>query len=353
MERARHRKSKSASGIEGIQQIHKAVPRLSMDSRPYVDGNKREDMYILELGQSFLHGATGRPTKKVIAQEILKEIEPKRRSPSVIARLMGLEGMPSPRHVQGQQNRLSVDSYKHKNASTNISSKSERYDPRRNRRPMDQPEFKDVYEDLEASHVVNHRCSSRWSASSILTKPEAALIQQKFVDSKRVSTDEKLQDWQPDSLFVKHLHDHQQVGSQNTLGNHIAVLKPSYPEKYEGKTEAWRSEREILSKFHVTSHLKREDGLLLEPRNRHRAHIPRNTSRTQLEPTRIVVLKPNLGKIQNGSSSSSIPSPDFSHSCQPSFKKLKEYPNVIRTLSCRRKYSFRDVGLSKPISKRS
>ncbi|KAL6574775.1 hypothetical protein OROMI_012060 [Orobanche minor] len=345
MERARHRKSKSASGIEGVQQIHKAVSRLSTNSRPCIDGCKREDM-------SFSRGATGIPMKKLLAEEMSKDIEPKRRSPSVIARLMGLEGLPSPRHVHGQQKRLLPDSYQHKNASANIKSKSQQYDPRRNRSPTEQPEFKDVYEDLEASHIVNRRCSSRWSASSILTKPELALIQHKFIDAIRLSTDEKLQDWQPDSMFVKHLHDKQQVDSGNTRGNHIGVLKPSNHEKYESKAEAWRSVRESLSKFHVTSHLKREDGLLLEPHNRHRAHIPCSASRTQIEPTRIVVLKPNLRKMHNTGSSSSIPSPtNLSRGYQPSIKKINEYPGVVEATSWRRKDSFRDVGLSKPISK--
>ncbi|KAL6507963.1 hypothetical protein OROGR_024158 [Orobanche gracilis] len=349
MERARQRKSKSASGIEGIQQIHKAVSRLSTNSRPCIDEGKREGMYTLELGQSFSRGATGIPMKKLLAEEMSKEIEPKRRSPSVIARLMGLEGLPSPRPVHGQQKRLSPDSYQHNNASANIKSKSQRYDPRRNRSPMDHPEFKDVYEDLEASHIVNRRCSSRWSASSILTKPELALIQHKFIDAIRLSTDEKLQDWQPDS--VKHLHDKQQVDSGNTLDSHIEVLKPLNPEKYESKAEAWRSGREYLSKFHVTSHLKREDGFLLEPHNRHRDHVPRSSSRTEIEPTRIVVLKPNLGKMQNTGPSSSIPSLNLSGGYNPIVKKNNEYPGVVEGMSCGRKDLFRDVGLSKPISK--
>ncbi|KAK6140347.1 hypothetical protein DH2020_025911 [Rehmannia glutinosa] len=317
MERARHRKSKSASGIEDSETEN--CFKIVSDSRSYIDGSKRNDTFMLDLGQSSLRGTTGIPMKKLLAEEMSKEVEPKRRSPSVIARLMGLEGLPSPRNVHGQQ----------------------------------KAEFKDVYEDLEASHVGNRRCSSRWSASSILTKPEMALIQQKFIDAKRLSTDEKLQGskqlddtlemldsnkdlllkylGQPDSLFVKHLHD-QQVDTGSTLGNHIAVLKPSKSEKYESKAKAWRSERDTSSNHHVTSHLKREDGLLLEPQSRHRAHISRNSSRIQFE-------EKNEEKI--------LPTRI------PSFKKTKEYPSVegAETVSRRRKGSSHDVGLSKPISR--
>ncbi|KAK4419121.1 hypothetical protein Salat_2324900 [Sesamum alatum] len=382
MERARHRKSKSASGIEGIRQIQqqKAAPRLSSDSRSYIDGSHRDDMFMLELGQRSSGRATGIPMKKLLAEEMSKEVESKRRSPSVIARLMGLDGLPSPRHVHRQQKRY-TDSYQQQDASVNVQRNSQLYDTRSNRRSsLDHQEFKDVYEDLEASHVVNRRCSSRWSASSILTKPEMALIQQKFIDAKRLSADEMLQDskelddtlemldsnkdlllkflQQPDSLFVKHLHD-LQVDPGSSLGSRIAVLEPSNSEKYESKAKAWRSERDALSKHQVTSHLKRKDGLLLEPRNRHRSHVSRNSSRIQLEeknedtilPTRIVVLKPNLGKMQNAVTSSS--SPDLSNGYQPSFKKIKEYPSVRGTesVSSRSKDHSHNLGFSMLMSK--
>ncbi|KAL0309810.1 UNVERIFIED_CONTAM: hypothetical protein Sradi_5923300 [Sesamum radiatum] len=335
---------------------------------------------MLELGQRSLGRATGIPMKKLLAEEMSKEVESRKRSPSVIARLMGLDGLPSPRHVHRQQKRY-TDSYQHQDASVNVQRNSQLYDGRSNRRSsLDHPEFKDVYEDLEASHVVNRRCSSRWSASSILTKPEMALIRQKFIDAKRLSADEMLQDskelddtlemldsnkdlllkflQQPDSLFVKHLHD-LQVDPGSSLGSRIAVLKPSNSEKYESKAKAWRSERDTSSKHQVTSHLKRKDGLLLEPHNRHRSHVSHNSSRIQLDekdedtilPTRIVVLKPNLGKMQNAVTT--VSSPDQSNGYQPSFKKIKEYPRVQGTesISSRRKDPSHNLGFSKVMSK--
>ncbi|KAG8376456.1 hypothetical protein BUALT_Bualt09G0065200 [Buddleja alternifolia] len=382
MERARHRKSRSASGIDGIQQIQKqkAVSRLSSDAFSYIDGTNRNDLFMLELGQSSLGRATGIPMKKLLAEEMSKEVESKRRSPSVIARLMGLEGLPSPRHVHRQPKTFS-DSCQQKNVSTKTQLNNQLYDGRSSRRSsMEQQEFKDVYEDLEASHVVNRRCSSRWNTSSMLTKPEMELIQQKFINAKRLSTDEKLQDskelddtlemldsnkdlllkflHQPDSLCVKHLHN-LQVDPGSSLGSHIAVLKPSKSEKYEGKAKAWRSEKDTSSKYSVPSHMKREDGLLLEPQSRHRAHISRKSSTTQLEeknegtilPTRIVVLKPNLGKIQNAGKSNS--SPDLSNGYTPNFKKMKEYSNVgiSETVTLRRKDASHNLGFSKPMSK--
>lgn len=319
---------------------------------------------MLELGQSSLGGVTGIPMKKLLAEEMSKDVEAKRRSPSIVAKLMGLEGLPSPRHVQRQQKRFS-GSYQQKNVSINKKN-TQTFDGRSNRRStMEQQEFKDVYEDLEASHAANRRCSSRWSSNSILTKPEMALIRQKFIDAKRLSTDENFQNskelddtlemldsnkdlllkflGQSDSLFLKHFHD-----LQVDPGSHIAVLKPLNSEKYESKSKAWRSDRDTSSKPHVASHLKREDGLLLEPHSRHRAHIFRSSSRVQMEekneekllPTRIVVLKPNPGKMQNVGPCSS---PSLSHDHLYNFK-------TNQGISRRRKESSYNIGHPKTMS---
>ncbi|KAG8374296.1 hypothetical protein BUALT_Bualt11G0117000 [Buddleja alternifolia] len=365
MEITRHRRSKSASGIEGIRQFqnHKAFSRFSPEYRSYIDERTRDDdMFTLELGQSSLRRATGRPRKKLLAEEMYKEVESKRRSPSIIARLVGLEGLLSPGHHK-QQKRLS-DSCQQKNASISIQPNRQTYDGRSNRRSStEQQEFRDVHEDFEASHLVNRRCSSRWSANSILTKHEMALIQQKYKDAKHISTNGKFRgsielgdtSGMLDLDNVNHLHD-LQVNPSSTLVRDTAVLKPRSSAKYEGNFKAWKSERDT-SKKNTTSHLEREDGLLLERHNYHRARISHQSSKIQLEekhekkilPTRIVVLKPNLGNIHNVGISGS--SPDYSHGYWPNFREPEEYVGGVETVSWRRKDSSCDVGLSKPASK--
>ncbi|KAG6434061.1 hypothetical protein SASPL_105682 [Salvia splendens] len=380
MERARHRKTKSASGIEGFWPIQKqkTVPRLSSDSRSYIDGSNRDDKLMLELGQSTLGRATGIPMKKLLAEEMSKDVELKRRSTNVVAKLMGLEGLPSPRHVHRQQKKF-PENYQQKNIDIPINNQrsSQHYDSRSKwRSPIDQQEFKNVYEDLEASHVVDRQCASRRRANSFLKKPEMELIQQKFMDAKRLSTDEKflcskeLNDalemldsnkdlllkflGQSDSSFTEHLHD-LQVDPGNSLGSRIAVLKPSNSEKFESKAKAWRSEKDNSNKPHAASHLKRQDGLLLEPHSRHRVCSSSGITVKEMKdentnPTRIVVLKPNLGKVQNAGTS--LSSQDLSHSYQPGFKKMKEYSNVsnAKTVSWRRKNLSHNARLSKSMS---
>lgn len=368
MEKTRHRKSRSASELEEISQFQqqKSAPRLSSDSRSHTAGSIRDHMIIRKLGKSSLGQATGISMKKLLAEEMSEEIESKRRPPNVIAKLMGLEGQPFPQHVHGQQKPLS-DSCELKLASKNNQRHRKQNDRRSSKKStMEQEELRDVYEDVEASHIVNRRCSSRWSASSILTKPGMPFIQQKFIDAKRLSTDENLQDSKEldDTLdlldsnkelmlkylqkhspvFVKHLHD-AQVDHFNSFGSHITVLKPSYSERYEGNAKAWKSESESLTNLVSNCHLKREDGLLLTPHNRHGAYISSSSpeieihekNETMILPTRIVVLKPNLGKMQNASISSS--SRDPTRGYLPNFSKMKECSGVggAKTLSWRSK----------------
>ncbi|XP_073289341.1 uncharacterized protein [Primulina huaijiensis] len=368
MERTRHRKSRRASELEEISQFQqqKFAPRLSLDSRSHTSGSIRDHMIIPKSGQSSLGQATGISMKKLLAEEMSKEIESKRRPPNVIAKLMGLEGQPSPQHVYRQQ-KPSSDSCELKIALKNKHRHGKQNNCRSSKKSaMEQEEFRDVYEDVEASHIVNRRCSSRWSASSILSKPGMSLIQQKFIDAKRLSTDENLQNskeldgtidqldsnkelllkylQKPSSVFVKHLHD-AQVDHFNSFGSHIAVLKPSCSEKYEGNAKAWKSESDSFSNLVSNCHLKREDGLLLAPHNRHGAYISSSSPEIELQeknetmilPTRIVVLKPNLGKMQNAGISSS--SRDPTHGYLPNFSKMKECSGVrgAKTLSWRSK----------------
>ncbi|GER28641.1 phosphatidylinositolN-acetyglucosaminlytransferase subunit P-related [Striga asiatica] len=278
MERARHRKSKSASGIEGIQQIQKAkaAPRLSTDSRTYIDGTKRDDLFMLELGQSSWRGPTGTPMKKLLAEEMSREVvEPRRRPPGVIARLMGFDGLPSPKHIhQSKEKRLS-DIYQPKSRSLRY------HDNRTTRSP---PEFKDVYEDLEAASASHHRCSSRWRQPN-----ELSLIQQKLLDSP---------------------------------GNRIAVLKP-----YESKAKP-----AAVSGPRVT--LRRVDGLLLEQHCHGRRACISHEEKTTL-PTRIVVLKPDLGKVENLSSSLSHRRKDFSSEVGLSRSISKEAREIAREITMR------------------
>ncbi|CAN4121666.1 unnamed protein product [Withania somnifera] len=325
---------------------------------------------MLSLGKSSSKRVTGTPIKKLLAEEMAKEGESKRRPPSIVARLMGLEGMPSPQHIGRQQRRYS-DSCQHK---------TEQIDPRRQRQlfdeqlskrsSMEHQEFKDVYEDLEASHVANRRHSSRWSEAGRFVTPDMALVQKKFMDAKRLSTDERFQNskefddtletlqskkelllkylQEPDSLFVKHLQD-LQIDTASSTCSHIAVLKPSNSVKYEGSAKSRKSGRGCLRKHGINLQKERVDGLLLQSQHRYSGHNSQKSSPVLSEgkeenilPTRIVVLKPNLGITQN----------DASIPYHPDVRKHAQFSHASPggAGSEEDKNSSKNMGISRPMS---
>ncbi|KAM7531814.1 hypothetical protein LguiB_035224 [Lonicera macranthoides] len=294
----RRRKSRTSTSIEGTQktQKHNSFPSPVSESHSGSHGTTKEDSLIFETRRSSSERATGTPMKKLLADEMSKETEAKRRSPSVIARLMGLDGMPSQQPVHRQQKRLS-DSYQE---TIGFRKNGELFEGRSNRKcSMEQHNFKDVYEDLEASHVTNRRYSSRLTTNLKLPKPEISSIHQKFTDLKEFhDTDETghsskdlllkfLQ--QPDSMYAKHIND-RQGNSSGSLCSHIAGSKPQNSANAKG----WKSERETLKKRVTGS--QRRDCLLnyalksLEPEEKCEA---------ETLPAKIVILKPNVWKLCN------------------------------------------------------
>lgn len=374
MEKCRHRKCRSASGImEGSKLVQKqiATPKVTLNSRSYCDGTTRGDMSMLDVGKSSSKRVTGTPIKKLLAEEMAKEGESKRRPPSIVAKLMGLEGMPSPQHIGRQQRRFS-DSCQHRNEQIDPRRRKQLFDEQSSKRSsMEHQEFKDVYEDLEASHVANRRHSSRWNETGRFATPDMALIQQKFMDAKRLSTDERFQNskefddtlealdsnkelllkylQEPDSLFEKHLQD-LQVNTASSRCSHIAVLKPSNSVKNEGSAKSSKSVRGGSCKQGISLPKERIDGLLLQSQHRHSGHNSQKSSPILSEgkeenilPTKIVVLKPNLGITQNDITS--VP-------YHPDVRKhaLYHHASPRGAGEEEEKNSSKNVGISKPRS---
>ncbi|XWS66997.1 hypothetical protein CRYUN_Cryun05aG0248800 [Craigia yunnanensis] len=284
--------------------------------------------------------------KKLLAQEMSKENESRRRPPSVIARLMGLDGLPPQLPGHKQQKRTESSQEKVQKGGTFYSRRSSR------KSSKEEQEFKDVFEVLEASKVVSAGYSSQMTANSKLSDAEVAYIQQKFMEAKRLSTDEKLQDseefndmlevldsntdlllkflQQPDSLFTRHLHDLQDVPPQSHCGK-ISVMKSSHTLNNENGRLGRRTARETQLKRHCKSPQGHQD-LLSHSYGRYAAHNPPTSPKVQLEekngpaivPTRIVVLKPNLGKSQNSTRTASSPcsSHHFPSDCTGHSKNL-------------------------------
>ncbi|KAF8117316.1 hypothetical protein N665_0011s0040 [Sinapis alba] len=240
------------------------------------------------LSENKLHQdpGTGLPMKSLLAQEMSKQKESKKRSPSIIARLMGLDVLPSTQTSSHRQHKF-LENQKQGRSGEGTSYKS----LARSSKGGEQ-KFKDVFEVLDAKKAESNRNLYHHPAN--LTQAEMAFIRQKFMEAKRLSTDEKLRHskefndalealdsnkdlllkflQQPDSLFTKHLHDLQTTPHKKSPNSqrHVDSFKTQKVD---------RSPHRHGGGGHSHSHTR---------------HASYDT--LDLQPTNIVVLKPNLGE---------------------------------------------------------
>lgn len=324
-------------------QNQRQFPKLASDSSSCDSDTTEEDSLMIDVGWRSSRQSTTIPMKKLLAEEMSKEKEPRRRSPSVIARLMGLDGLPTqqPGHKE------------HKSSHGNGQDKAQKSCTFYNRRSSkknskDEQEFKDVFEVLDSKKAESTSYSSQGTGYSKRTDAEMDFIRQKFMDVKRISTDEKLQCskefdnalevldsnkdlllkflQQPDSLFTKHLRDLKNSPSESHSGR-ISPLKSSDTLISESSSLGRRTDRKSRWKNHSKSPQNREAYT-----SSHSCAVwnPPESSKVRVEeenelasqPTKIVVLKPNFEKSQNTARISS--SPSSSHHLPSDCRKHRE-----------------------------
>ncbi|KAK3016100.1 hypothetical protein RJ639_006344, partial [Escallonia herrerae] len=361
-------------------QKQKTGPNLSSEFSSCSRGTFEDDLGMFEPGRRSSKRVTGTPIKKLLAEEMSKEIDTKKRSPSVVARLMGLDGMPTQQPVPRQLKSL-PNNYEQGTTSIELQKNGQPKKGWSSRKSsMEQQEFKDVYEDLEASHVANRRYSSQRAADLKLIEPEMAFIHKQFMDAKHIPSDEKVhgsKDFsdkfemldsnknlmlkffqEPDSLFVKHLRD-LRTSSSSSICNRIAILKPSDSAKYESNARGWKSEREASRKHGIDPLKNLEDGITRQSNIGRAAHNSPKSSTMRIAgkderdtlPTRIVVLKPSLEKTSNATKY--VSSPNSSHYRHSDRLKQTEYSVDMagETESWRKNHLPNDTGFSRPKSR--
>ncbi|CAF2094994.1 unnamed protein product [Brassica napus] len=203
----------------------------------------------------------------------------KRSSPSIIARLMGLDGLPPPhREPKPLENQQRMTKARGKQTYGDHESLR--------KRSMDEERFKDVFEVMDADKGKSSTSlyQKRRSVNANLTEAEMAFIRHKFMEARRLSTDEKLR----------------------------------YSKEFNETLEALDSNKDLLFKFlHqpdslFTKHFSDLQSIATKPQCSHRSpqwygdgvdHLSKKQwkNRSGLKPTEIVVLKPNLGKPQSSS----------------------------------------------------
>ncbi|GLJ25543.1 hypothetical protein SUGI_0489200 [Cryptomeria japonica] len=392
------------------------APRNSLDvslETSHTGGIKNEDIpYAYEMKKipSTRKKTSGMPIKTLIAQEMLKETDSKRRTPSVVARLMGLDAMPgesvSAQHIksaeihpqkkifgkQQQEAKSSHDVHFFQRKSKGKASKppQEQCLPNPSQDEMDNhyqrtslgtrpfrdhpqehqlQEFKKQFAAWQASKFqdhstprqpdeINRKLSEKQALlHEKLNEAKMALVRDKFIDAKRLATDEKLQQSKEfldalevlqlnKDMFLKFLQDPNSLFAKNTqniqsnLGTEeeqLPKMKSLSPAKRremwrekdhrhtkiskEGNKNEKRLQRQKGHKFfseredvqHVRT-LSPDISLPVCTMHEQKDNYPSMSSDSKKNssslPTRIVVLKPGPGRPHNYRM---IPSP----SCSP------------------------------------
>lgn len=260
---------------------------------------------------------TGVPMKSLLAQEMSKQKESKKRSPSIIARLMGLDVLPSQSSSHKQQKSMENQQGR-SGGGTSYKSLG--------KRSKGEQKFKDVFEVLDAKMAESNRnLYHQGRVNANLTQAEMAFIRQKFMEAKRLSTDDKLRHSKefndalealdsnkdlllkflqhPDSLFTKHLHDLQSTPHKPQYSQAPSLKSPN-SQRHVDSLKTQKVDRDLLRKSHRSPHRNGGGGSGCPSRS-HTRHASYDTidlpneelrKRSELQPTKIVVLKPNLGE---------------------------------------------------------
>lgn len=277
--------------------------------------------------QSKSRKASAVPMRILIDEEFSNDVNARHISPGAVGRLMGLDSLPS----------SGIDS-QHRHTQSHAPKTSPGVFHGRNGLHKDMPHRSsadtiDVFEVMEAAKTNSHRSprskiGNTTSRSDKVDSADIDFIRQKFMDAKRLSTDESLHMSEElnetldalvsnrdllldflqkiDPAVRRDLHNH---GSPSSAANCITILKPSrrnqfidmnniYPQE-KGTESIFNEQKEVkhsLTKPYSNVPLQslKEDSCSLRQKLSRSSH-QENTGKRGC-PTRIVVLKPNLEK---------------------------------------------------------
>ncbi|KAJ8443951.1 hypothetical protein Cgig2_020797 [Carnegiea gigantea] len=281
--------------------------------------NEVEDDEVSESKWSSLSKTPhGTPVKMLLAQEMSKDLESRQNSPNVVARLMGLDVLPK------QQPDLAAQSnsqcYSRNSQVENYWQEEHSFFPKQSdfevHRNQDESYYPDIYEiwcQSQRKNSIRDKPSQKGSWSENVTEKKLALIRQKFMEAKRLAPDEKLQQTkefqdaldvlsangdlflkvlqEPNSLFSNDLHLVQSIPPIPRT-KRITVLRPSkmvVDDKFVAPT---RINEKLPQKQLRVNLWDSHNGF---PHTMSMWKADDNPS----QPTRIVVLKPSLAKVND------------------------------------------------------
>ncbi|KAJ1297707.1 hypothetical protein BS78_01G397200 [Paspalum vaginatum] len=280
-------------------------------------------------GQSKSRKASVVPMKMLIDEEFSNDINARHISPGAVGRLMGLDSLPSSEiHSQHKY----TQSHTPKTSPGSFHDQNGLHEDIPHRRSAD--DTIDVFEVMETTKTKMRR-SPRSKHGNTTSRPDKFdcadmdFIREKFMDAKRLSTDESLHISEEfnetldalvsnrdllleflqkfDPVVKRDLRNH---GSLSSTANCITILKPSRRNQYTGVDNIYLAEKGTESNFNDQKEVKHS---LSKPCSNASFHQALNEECGSLRqklsmsghqentgkrgcPTRIVVLKPSLEK---------------------------------------------------------
>ncbi|XP_017229153.1 uncharacterized protein LOC108204299 isoform X2 [Daucus carota subsp. sativus] len=279
-------------------------------SRSDVSGMNPVDSQIEDKAtKSELQTTHGTPIKMLMAQEMLKELDFKQKPPSLVAKLMGLDSLPLQKPSTASQRSHSRGSSRSKSC-VSFGSWQEEQEVCQSQKHDD---YKDVYEVWQPHNkYVSDKSpkQERFDGSSI--EKRMSLVRQNFIELKRLSSDEKLRHSQkfqdalevlssnkdsflqflqePNSMFSQQLSDMQSI-SPPSEAKRITILRPAKVvegNKITGPVKKNGTKINEISRLGRVSRLDNSPGFS--------SPTACKLEDSQVQATRIVVLKPSPGK---------------------------------------------------------
>ncbi|KAL8133347.1 uncharacterized protein LOC141712490 [Apium graveolens] len=238
-------------------------------------------------------------------------------SPNVVARLMGLDELPSLQVIYRPQD-TPVVNHRQKTSPRRSQRDDNPCEARSNQKSyVEQPQFKDVFED------TTKKSGNRNNASVELHQPS-------------------------DYLFTEHLHMH--ISPPSYTYDQIAILKPLNPRKQKTKARGWKAGMKCPVKDDFPRHTHSNHGSQSLVKSSTSSADRKDES--EILPKRIVILKPNYAKVQ--SASNSLSSPDSSDSNFSDYRNHKQYANTLKSEYYLRNMEIReDLDFTKPRSRKT
>ena len=258
----------------------------------------------------------GTPMKMLIAQEMSREPQSDQKPCNVIVKLMGLDTLPVQQSALTAK-RVLPEGYSHKSPPGEFQGHWQQEDSSYHKTLQSDTkycardnDFKDVHEIWQQpsrnTHFKDKPPQNRRHDENPIER-RMTLVHQKFTEAKRLATDEKLlqsKEFQealevlssnrdlflkfleePNALFSKYLPESQNI-SPASQTRRITVLKPSKTMEPKGEAQ----EKELL---HPAVDVERD--INVNWRSSRSPSFVHHKAESVSQPTRIVVLKPNLG----------------------------------------------------------